>query len=73
MRGYQTELISYTSGRGRIFYALKGYEPCHNEQEVENAVHMIQNPIWKIRQGLFFAVTVQDLMSDGNKWSNICT
>lgn len=34
MRGYQTELISYTSGRGRIFCALKGYEPCHNEQEV---------------------------------------
>jgi small GTP-binding protein len=34
MRGYQTELISYTKGRGRMVCALKGYEPCHNAQEV---------------------------------------
>lgn len=34
MRGYQTELISYTSGTGRMFCSLKGYEPCHNAQEI---------------------------------------
>lgn len=34
MRGYQTELTAYTKGRGRIFCTLKGYEPCHNEEEV---------------------------------------
>lgn len=34
MRGYQTELLAYTKGRGRISCALKGYEPCHNAEEV---------------------------------------
>ncbi len=34
MRGYQTELIAYTKGRGRISCTLKGYEPCHNAEEV---------------------------------------
>ena len=34
MREYQTELISYTKGRGRLFCTLKGYFPCHNEEEV---------------------------------------
>lgn len=34
MRGYQTELISYTRGRGRMSCILKGYEPCHNAEEV---------------------------------------
>lgn len=31
---YQQELLGYTKGRGRISCVLKGYEPCHNEQEV---------------------------------------
>ncbi|MFR5584032.1 MAG: hypothetical protein ACLTLQ_09715 [[Clostridium] scindens] len=30
MRGYQTEVISYTKGRGRLFCMLKGYSPCAN-------------------------------------------
>lgn len=34
MRDYQTELISYTKGRGRLFCTLKGYFPCHNTDEV---------------------------------------
>lgn len=34
MRDYQTEVISYTKGRGRLFCTLKGYEPCHNGAEV---------------------------------------
>ncbi len=34
MRGYQTEVTSYTRGRGRISFALRGYEPCHNAEEV---------------------------------------
>lgn len=34
MRGYQTEVISYTRGRGRMFTSLKGYEECHNAEEV---------------------------------------
>lgn len=35
MRDYQTEMVSYTGGRGRIFYQLSGYEPCHNSEEVK--------------------------------------
>jgi len=38
MRGYQTEVTSYTKGRGRIFCTLKGYEPCHNSDEVIEAI-----------------------------------
>lgn len=34
MRDYQTQVISYTSGTGRLFCRLKGYFPCHNEEEV---------------------------------------
>ncbi len=34
MSGYQTELLSYTGGQGRMFCSLKGYEPCHNQEEV---------------------------------------
>lgn len=34
MRGYQKEVIAYTRGRGRLFCTLKGYEPCHNTEEV---------------------------------------
>lgn len=34
MRGYQREVNAYTRGRGRLFCSLKGYEPCHNEEEV---------------------------------------
>ncbi|MBS7006826.1 translation factor GTPase family protein [Anaerostipes sp.] len=34
MSDYQREVIAYTKGRGRLFCALKGYEPCHNAEEV---------------------------------------
>lgn len=38
MRDYQKEVISYTSGRGRLSCILKGYYPCHNQEEVVEAV-----------------------------------
>lgn len=34
MRDYQREVWTYTKGRGRITFTLKGYEPCHNAEEV---------------------------------------
>ncbi|WMJ89087.1 translation factor GTPase family protein [Anaerocolumna sp. MB42-C2] len=34
MRNYQREVIAYTKGLGRLFCSLKGYEPCHNAEEV---------------------------------------
>lgn len=34
MRSYQKEVNSYTHGKGRLMCSLKGYEPCHNSEEV---------------------------------------
>ena len=34
MRDYQTEVVAYTKGHGRLSCTLKGYEPCHNAEEV---------------------------------------
>ena len=34
MRNYPREVAAYTKGRGRLGLTLKGYEPCHNEEEV---------------------------------------
>ncbi|MDO4294600.1 MAG: TetM/TetW/TetO/TetS family tetracycline resistance ribosomal protection protein [bacterium] len=38
MRDYQTEVNSYTKGRGRFSCRLKGYEPCHNAEKVIEAI-----------------------------------
>ena len=34
MRDYHKEVIAYTRGRGHLFCTLKGYEKCHNQEEV---------------------------------------
>lgn len=34
MQDYQKEVTAYSRGRGRVFCTLKGYEPCHNAEEV---------------------------------------
>ncbi|MDF2532485.1 MAG: small GTP-binding protein domain protein [Clostridia bacterium] len=34
MRNYQKDVTAYTKGQGRLFCSLKGYEPCHNTEEV---------------------------------------
>jgi len=34
MRDYQKEVIAYTRGFGRLSCSLKGYEPCHNVEEI---------------------------------------
>ena len=34
MSGYSREVIAYTHGKGRLSCSLKGYEPCHNAEEV---------------------------------------
>ena len=38
MRGYHMEVTAYTKGRGRLTCVLKGYEPCHNAEEVIKAI-----------------------------------
>ncbi len=37
--GYQREVNAYTRGHGRFSCSLKGYEPCHNTEEVLNRIH----------------------------------
>ena len=34
MRDYQREVVAYTRGEGRLFCSVKGYEPCHNAEEI---------------------------------------
>lgn len=34
MRGYAREVVRYTHGSGRLVCALKGYDVCHNPEEV---------------------------------------
>lgn len=34
MRGYPREFHAYTRGCGRLFCTLKGYLPCHNQEEI---------------------------------------
>lgn len=38
MRNYQRDVISYTKGKGRLFYSLKGYAPCHNSDEIIKSI-----------------------------------
>ncbi|SHO42993.1 translation factor GTPase family protein [Anaerocolumna xylanovorans] len=38
MRNYQKEVAAYTQGLGRLFCSLKGYEPCHNAEEVIESI-----------------------------------
>jgi ribosomal protection tetracycline resistance protein len=38
MRNYQKEVTAYTKGLGRLFCSLKGYEPCHNTEEVMESI-----------------------------------
>jgi ribosomal protection tetracycline resistance protein len=50
MRNYQKEVMAYTKGQGRLFCYLKGYEPCHNTEEVIEMIGYdpardVENPI----------------------------
>lgn len=38
MLDYQKEVWSYSGGKGRLTVILKGYEPCHNQKEVIEAL-----------------------------------
>ena len=38
MRGYQTEVISYAKGRGKLFCSLRGYQPCQESEGVIAAI-----------------------------------
>lgn len=37
MMGYHTKVMAYTKGIGRLQTTFRGYEPCHNEEEIISA------------------------------------
>ena len=79
MRDYQKEVISYTSGRGRLSCTLKGYYPCHNQEEVMEAVGYdpeadLENPTGSVfcAHGAGFVVNwdqVEDYMHVESGWN----
>ena len=69
MRDYQKEVISYSRGKGHLFCTLKGYEVCHNQEEVisqmaYDAEADLENP--------FSASMEQDSWYRGMKYMIIC-
>ncbi len=78
MWGYQTELLAYTKGRGRLSCSLKGYEECHNAQEVIEAAGYdseadLENPTGSVfcAHGAGYVVSwenVQDYMHMDSGW-----
>ena len=66
MRDYQREVWAYTKGRGRITLTLKGYEPCHNAEEV------IEEIGYDSERDVDFAHMVRVSLSNGMKFRNIC-
>ena len=79
MRDYQKEVISYTSGRGRLSCTLKGYYPCHNQEEIVEAVGYdpeadLENPTGSVfcAHGAGFVVNwdqVEDYMHVESGWN----
>ncbi len=68
MGNYQMEVASYSKGRGRLNCSLKGYEPCHNTEEVTAAAAYdptadMDNPCGSVfcAHGAGFVVDWQDV------------
>lgn len=64
MRNYHREVVAYTKGEGRLFCSLEGYRPCHNSEEVIEAIGYdserdLENPTGSIfcAQGAGFYVS----------------
>lgn len=78
MRDYQREVNAYTRGMGRFSCAVKGYEPCHNPEEViaskqYNPEADIANPTGSVfcAHGAGFVVDwdkVEEYAHVENKW-----
>ncbi len=79
MRDYQREVNAYTGGRGRFACMVKGYEPCHNAEEVIAGIQYdpeadIANPTGSVfcAHGAGFVVDwnqVENYAHVENRWS----
>ncbi len=70
MNGYQSEVIAYTRGRGRLSCTFKCYAPCHNEEEIIEACAYdserdLENPTGSVfcAHGAGFVVNWEDVES----------
>ena len=68
MNDYQRELVAYTGGKGRLYLAVKGYEPCHNQEEIIEKINYdaegdLDNPTGSVfcAHGAGFVVNWQDV------------
>ncbi len=78
LQGYQTEVSAYTKGRGRLFCLPKGYEPCHNTEEViarigYDSEHDLEHPTGSVfcAHGVGFTVSwdrVEEYMHLDHGW-----
>ena len=67
MQDYQREVTTYSRGRGKLFCTLKGYFPCHNQDEVVEAIGYdperdVENPIMAIEN--LSATTLRNIIGD---------
>ena len=49
MKDYYKEVVAYSKGTGRLFCNLKGYEVCHNQNEVLKTCGYIQRILSFVR------------------------
>ncbi len=70
MRDYQREVVAYTRGEGRLFCSLRGYEPCHNAEEIiatsgYDSEHDLSNPTGSVfcAHGAGFPVSWDEVTS----------
>lgn len=66
--GYQSEIRSYTHGRGNISCSLKGYEPCRNQEEIiEKIGYNVESDIENSADSIFCSHGAGFVV----KWDNV--
>ena len=70
---YPVTLASYTGGQGRILCSLKGYDVCHNPEEVLARSSYEPERIWKTRRIRCSCPTAPAISFPGTRWKRTCT
>ena len=73
LRGYQSEVISYTRGKGRLSCIPKGYFPCHNPEEVIEKIGYDADSDVENSADSVFCRTEQACLFHGTKPRRACT
>ena len=72
MRGYQKEFAAYTGGFGRMFCTLKGYDVCHNSEEVIDRIGYDADADVENTADSVFVRMARALSCRGMKWKSTC-